>query len=349
MTNLLADERDGGLGQKLVAEMAALTHYRHGSMALENAARNRALIGRGQSLADLRADTIGEGDSAVVIAAGPSIRRNDPIKKIKNSGYRGAIVATESAFAYCLSNGVIPDLAVTLDPHATRVVRWFGDPLLTHDRLKEDDYFTRQEQDPAFADELRLNEKLLNLIDRHGKYIRIAVSTSASKAVVDRVLNSGMQVYWWNPMLDDPDEPDSMTAVLQRENGMPAVNAGGNVGSACWMMAAEVLGKKHIGLTGMDFGYYADTSYRNTQYYREAVALVGEDNLDAIFMQIHNPHLNAWFYTDPAYKWYRECLMEMIVDTDAATYNCTEGGILFGDGVTFEPFAKFLARFNRTK
>jgi len=340
---MTSDEREGGLGRKLVAEMGDLTHYRHGELALSNAARNQADLAQGRSLAQLRDETVGKGDSAIVIAAGPSIRRKDPIRRIKESGYSGAIVATESAFAYCLRNGVIPDLAVTLDPHATRIVRWFGDPTLTSARLKEDDYFARQEQDSAFSDELRMNEELLRLIDRHGKDIRIAVSTSASQAVVERVLGSGMQVYWWNPMLDDPDDRHGATAKLQRANGLPAVNAGGNVGSACWMMAAEVLGKRHVALTGVDFGYYADTPYRNTQYYREAVALVGEENLDTIFMRVHNPHVDAWFYTDPAYMWYRECLLEMIADSDSVTYNCTEGGILFGDGVRFMPLAEFLS------
>lgn len=343
MMRIADDDREGGLGRKIVAEMGALTHQRHGGLALANAERNLPLVGRGKSLAALRRELLGDGDSAIVIAAGPSIRRNDPIARIRVSGYRGAIVATESAFAYCLRNGVVPDLAVTLDPHATRIVRWFGDPTLTAARLAEDDYFARQEQDAAFADELRMNEELLRLVDRHARDIRIAVATSASPAVVARVLGSGMQVYWWNPMLDDPDDAESVTARLQRENGLPAVNAGGNVGSACWMMAAEVLAKRHIALTGMDFGYYADTPYRNTQYYREAVALVGEKNLDAVYMRVRNPHLDGWFYTDPAYMWYRECLMEMIADSDAITWNCTEGGILFGDGIRFASLTEFLA------
>jgi hypothetical protein len=339
-----SDERDGGLGRKLVAEMTALTRARHGGLARDNARRNRAFVGRGQSIAALRKEKIGSGDAAIVIAAGPSIRRKDPIKAIKESGFRGAIVVTESALAYCLRNGVVPDLAVTLDPHATRIVRWFGDPSLTAESLKEDDYFARQDMDRAFADELRANEELLRLLDKHGKNIRIAVSTSASSAVVDRVLATGMRPYWWNPMLDDPDVPGSVTAELQRENGLPAVNAGGNVGAACWMMAAHVLEKRHVALTGMDFGYYADTPYENTQYYREAVALVGEDNLDAVYMRVRNPHLGAAFYTDPAYMWYRECLIEMAADADCTTYNCTEGGILFGDSILFVPLAAFLAQ-----
>ena len=191
---------------------------------------------------------------------------------------------------------------------------------------------------------MRANEEILGLIDRHGKDMRIALATSASQAVVDRVLETGMAIYWWNPMLDDPDDGDGITARLQRDNGLPSVNAGGNVGAACWMMASAVLGKKHVALTGMDFSYYDGTPYLNTQYYREAVALVGEENLDTLYIRIHNPHLDAWFFADPAYYWYRECFLEMATDGDCTTYNCTGGGILFGDGINFIPLADFLAR-----
>jgi hypothetical protein len=183
----------------------------------------------------------------------------------------------------------------------------------------------------------------LKLLDQHGKQIRLALSTSASSAVVSRAIATGMRIYWWNPMYDDPDAPDSVTRKLYDLNGRPCMNAGGNVGAACWMMAQAVLEKRHVGLTGVDFSYYADTPYRSTQYYREAVALVGEDRLDSLFVRIHNPYVNAWFYTDPAYLWYRNVFLEMVQDADCTTYNCTEGGILFGENVKFVPLTKFLS------
>ncbi len=337
-------EQPGELGLKLVARMDELTWERHGTLALENARRNLDFVERGQSLAALRDAPIGEGDSAIVVAAGPSIRRRDPIKAIRRAGYRGALVVTESAIAYCLRNGVVPHLAVSLDPHATRIVRWFGDPDLTEGSLKADDYFGRQDMDQAFADEMRANAEILALLDEHGSDIRIALSTSASEAVVRRVLDVGMQVYWWNPMLDDPDRPGSVTRTLFEMNGLPCVNAGGNVGSAAWMMAGEVLDKRRVALTGMDFSYYDGTPYRNTQYYAEAVELVGEENLDSIFIAVHNPHLDARFYTDPAYYWYRQAFLEMAAEAACRTFNCTEGGILFGEGVEFVRLAEFLER-----
>jgi hypothetical protein len=244
---------------------------------------------------------------------------------------------------YLLRAGIVPDLVVTLDPHPKRIVRWFGDPDLKPENLGVDDYFARQDMDRAFADELRANEEILALLDRHGKGMRIALSTSASPAVVSRALACGMRIYWWNPMYDDPDMPGSVTRGLQAMNRLPCVNAGGNVGAACWMMAHAVLAKKHVGLAGMDFAYYCDTPYRNTQYYREAVALVGEEGLDSIYIRVFNPHLQQWFYTDPAYMWYRNVFLEMALEADCVTYNCTEGGILFGDNVRFVRLRDFLS------
>ena len=339
MTTLHSDD-NGGLGRKIVAELGALTWHRIGPGSVANAKRNFAFLDRGKSIAALRNAQLGPGDSAIIVGAGPSIRRRDPAKLLKD--YKGTIVCTESAIFYLLKNGIVPHLVATVDSHATRIVRWFGDPSLNERALKEDDYFRRQDQDEAFAAELETNRQVLELLREYGPKMKIAVSTSASKAVVDRVLETGMEVYWWNPMLDDPDEPGSVTREIFEMNRLPCINGGGNVGSSCWMIATEVLGKKRVALSGLDFGYYADTPYEQTQYYNEAVGLVGKERLDSIFMRVFNPHVEAWFYTDPAYMWYRECFLEMVRETDAKTFNCTEGGILFGDGIQTMPLARFL-------
>ncbi|MBF0323933.1 MAG: DUF115 domain-containing protein [Alphaproteobacteria bacterium] len=336
-------ETGGAVARQLVDRMEELTWERHGALALDNARRNAAFLDRGQSIANLREPGLGGGDAAVVIAAGPSIRRQDPIRLIKESGWKGTVIATDSAISYCLRNGVVPDLAVTLDPHATRIVRWFGDPKLDPRVVQDDDYYRRQDMDTAFADEMRANREILEMLDRHGPQIAIALSTSASQAVVDRVLETGMKVYWWNPMLDAPERPESRSRELYRLNRLPMINAGGNVGCACWMIAHAVLGKKRVALTGMDFSYYDDTPYSATQYYREALALVGEERLEDMFIRVFNPHTGTWFYTDPAYYWYRQAFLEMVNDADCRTVNCTGGGILFGDGVEFTALADFLA------
>jgi hypothetical protein len=332
----------GGLLLRMMHDMPRLTRERTQQLALDNARRNARYIARGRSLKDLRGERIGEGDHAVVVAAGPSAKRNDPPGALKAAGYAGAVIATESAMYQCLRHGFVPNLVVSVDPHPVRIVRWFGDPNLSMKTIEADDYFRRQDLDPSFANEIRHNRNVLELLDRHGEQIRIALATSAAPDVVERVHQVGMQVYWWNPMLDDPDEPASVTRGLCRENGLPAVNAGGNVGTSCWMIAHAVLDKRRVALTGMDFGYYADTPYENTQYYKEALELVGPDRLSELYIRIYNPHLGMWYYTDPAYYWYRQALLELAADAECKTFNCSEGGILFGDGVQVLPLREYL-------
>jgi hypothetical protein len=331
----------GSLAYELLSQMDRMTWDRFGQIALENAAENKSQFSHGQSVAALRNADI-KGDSAIVIAAGPSLKRRNPAQELLANSYDGAVIVTESAIPYCLRNGLTPDLAVTVDPGRERVIRWLGDPELTSEKLEQDDYFARQDQDDAFADQLRANEEILELMARHGKDIRIALSTTSAPVLVNRVRDIGMQVYWWNPMLDDPDDPQSVTAELQRSNKFPAINAGGNVGSACWMFADAVLQKKRVGLTGMDFSYYDGTPYSRTQYYHEARALMGDGDLAPLFPRFFNPQVKKWFFTDPAYLWYRECFLEMLEDSDCETYNCTEGGILFGANIMLTPLIEFL-------
>lgn len=332
----------GSLVPQLVARMGAITGARINALGLDNARRNQAQLAHGHSLKQLRGRPLGGSDRALVIAAGPSLKRQDTALMIKRHGFEGALIATDSALRYCLRHDIVPDLVVTLDPHGERIVRWFGDPQLSEAHLANDDYFSRQDMDTGFADQLRANDEILALLARYGAGMRIALSTSAAPQVVQRAIETGMEIFWWNPMYDDPDTPGSLTQQLQALNKLPCVNAGGNVGAACWMMAHAVLGKAHIGIAGMDFGYYADTPYRNTQYYKELLELFGEANLERAFMRIFNPHLQQWFYSDPAYVWYRQCFLEMAADAACATYNCTEGGILFGAPIHFITLRAFL-------
>lgn len=335
---------NGELGRRIASSLGNITLEKVTEVGFANALANGPLIANGKSILALRDTPLMEGEDALVIAAGPSVHRFDTARLIKESGFKGVIVATESAMSWCLRHDIIPHLVVTLDPHAYRMVRWFGDPKLDEKALAQDDYFARQDMDPKFReDQLRFNRELLELVDKFGPRIRIAVASSASASVVGRIRESGMSAYWWNPMYDDYDVDDSLTRRIHALNGLPCVNAGGNVGSACWVFAHAVLEKKRIGLVGMDFGYYGDTPYSQTQYYKEILSLVGPDRLDEVYVRMLNPHVNQEFYTDPAYLWYRNSFLEMAQDAEGETYNCTGGGILFGSEIHWMSLPEFLS------
>lgn len=334
----------GHLGRQIAAGLGRITLETVSEVGFANARASAASIAAGKSILALQNTPLIEGEDALVIAAGPSLHRRDTARIIKDSGFTGVIVATESSLAWSLRHGIVPHLVVTLDYDPKRIVRWFGDPDLTEDDLALDDYFARQDMDPKFReDQLAYNRELIGLLNANGPRIRIAVASSASEAVVRRVFDAGMDVYWWNPMYDDYDNEYSLTRKIHGTNGLPCVNAGGNVGSACWVLAHAVLRKKRVALVGIDFGYYADTPYGQTQYYKEILALVGPERLDEVFVRVWNPHLNREFYTDPAYLWYRDSFLEMAQQAECETYNCTEGGILFGPAIHWTTLHDFLS------
>ena len=152
-----------------------------------------------------------------------------------------------------------------------------------------------------------------------------------------------MELFWWNPMYDDYDRPDSVSLRLHRANGLPCLNGGGNVGTAAWVIAHAVLGKRRIGLVGIDFGYAPGTSYERTQYYPELRELFGERYVEA-FIPVDSPFAGERWFTDPAYYWFRGVFLDMAREADAETLNCTEGGVLHGDAVPMVRLEEFLAK-----
>jgi len=320
--------------------MPELTVARSGAQALENAQfnlpySNRSIFGLGAGL------TPKNQGSAIVIGAGPSLHRRNPVHAILERGYHGEVIAADGALGYCLRNGLVPNYVVTLDPHPTRICRWFGDPAL--ESRADDDYFRRQDLDPYVGvDERVRNKELIDLVNHHGPKMKAVISTSVSPNVTRRCLEAGMELYWWNPIFDDVENPKSMTQKVYHLNKIPCMVSGGNVGTAAWIFAHQILRKKEVALVGMDLSYPPGTPLEKTQYSKEIRELFGEKAADA-YIRVYNPYLKETWYTDPAYYWYRQSFLQMAGKADCVTFNCTEGGILFGNRVRFVPLLKFFA------
>jgi hypothetical protein len=280
-------------------------------------------------------------DSAIVIGAGPSLNRQNSIAQIKDAGYRGTLICADGALGQCLRGGLIPEYVVSIDPHPTRIGRWFGDPELV--LVSDDDYFRRQDLDPHLRiDELVRNKELIEMVNEHGPGIKAIISTSVSQRVAKRCLEAGMSLYWWNPLFDDFDAPDSLTRQVYQLNKVPCMASGGNGGSAAWVFAHAILGMRQVAVVGMDFGYAPGTQLGQTQYYPEMREIFG-DRAEEAYIDVRNPYLKETWFTDPAYYWYRQVFLEMAQEASCETFNCTEGGILFGKGVKFMALGKFLA------
>ncbi|MBI3319048.1 MAG: DUF115 domain-containing protein [Candidatus Omnitrophica bacterium] len=333
------------LAEGLIDRMARLTALRSAERSLENARENLPQIRL--TIADLAARApLTHNESAIVMSAGPSLHRQNPVKQMREHGYTGTVIAADGALGYCLRNGLVPDYVVTVDPHPVRVCRWFGDPEL-ESRQDEDDYFRRQDLDPHLGvDEFKRNREMIELVNRHGPSIQAIICTSVAPNVTKRCLESGMELYWWNPLMDDVERPESVSRQLYRMNGAPCMVSGGNVGASAWVAASQVLGKREIAVAGMDFSYPPGTPIEKTQYFKELIELFGEQAHEALIW-VKNPHLHETWLTDPAYYWYRQMFLEMTAQADCVTYNCTEGGILFGKSVRWMPLRRFLAKYSR--
>jgi len=320
--------------QSLVDQIFEIGKAKHGNAILEHARNNLQLIGK--TLRDLPPPSGKKAGSAVVISAGPSLHMKKSIQRIKDSGFDGTIIAADAAYIACLRNGLIPDYVVTLDPHPTRMVRWFGDPDYEQAR-KFDDYFERQDLDIEFRkNSIETNKRNIELVNRFGAHSKAIVASSAPKNVCARLREAGFDLFWWNPLVDDPSDPASLTRQLYSINRLPSMNTGGNVGTASWVFAATMLKIPRVGLVGMDYGYYHELPRSQTQTYYELAAHFGSDSgIEDLFLEFAFPLTGEKFYTDPTYYWYRRNFLQLLAKAPASTktFNCTEGGTLFGQDV----------------
>jgi len=311
----------------------------------KNINHNQSYLQKGLSIKFLKDQNFRKKRIAIIVGAGPSLKRNDQTKILKKYKDKAIIIACDGTLFYCLKNNIVPDLVVTLDSHPTRIVRWFGDENLNSKKMKKDDYFRRQDLDIDFRKEILVNNLVLKLTNKFGKKLNIALCTTSSKAVVKRVIKIKSKIYWWNPFIDDPDKKNSISRKIFNKNKLPLINSGGNTGSAAWMIADSVLGCKKIAMIGMDFSYYNDTKLNQTQYYDFLTKYYSKKNIKYFFKKIYNPVTKSSFYTDHVYYWYRKCFFEMLSNTNSRTYNCTGGGILFGKTIKSLDLKSFCNRY----
>ncbi|MGO9016323.1 MAG: 6-hydroxymethylpterin diphosphokinase MptE-like protein [Dissulfurispiraceae bacterium] len=325
--------------EKELHMLSEATFRKTADVGLKNAEANQPYIGK--TIKDLKREMSEKPPKpAIVISAGPSLHRKRSIETIKKANGNCHIIAVDGALGHCLRNGVIPDFVITVDPDEHRIIRWFGDPRL--DERPEDDYFRRQDLDPALnTNELARNRELIQLVNSYGPGITTIISTSVTPEITLRCRDAGMRLYWWNPLYDDYEKSDSVSRKIYQMNHVTCMVTGGNVGSSAWVFAHSILNSPDVVLVGMDFSYPPGTNVLNTQYYTILKELFPDQPSHGL-IEIHNPYLNETWLTDPGYYWYSQCFLQMAPHASCKTYNCTEGGILFGEGIVFSGLADTL-------
>lgn len=315
----------------------------HSNDLITNAQHNRQFCHK--SFKNLSSLDALKQQEAIVISAGPSLHKYDVLKKIKESNYQGATIAIDGSLVKCLKNNIIPDYVVTLDPHPTRIVRWFGDNNF-EENSQNDDYFSRQDLDVEFRNNsIKENIENIKLINKYAPKIKLIICSSAPKNVVKRAIEAGFDMYWWNPIVDEPSNKNSLTRQLFNINKLSCMNTGGTVGTAAWVFANAVLKIPKIALTGMDLGYHLDTPIEMTQTYYELQEFVdSKTKLDELFAKFTFPQTDEVFYTDPTYYWYRRNFLQLLEKSMGETINCSEAGTLYSDNLPCKTLNEFITR-----
>lgn len=282
---------------------------------------------------------IDPSDPVLVVSAGPSLYRQESLAKVRDAQFKGTIVSTDGSYVQCLKAGIIPDYVVTLDPHPTRMIRWFGDPDFATNS-EGDDYFARQDLDLTFrTNAAKVNEQNIELVNQYAHRSRFIVSTTSPQNVVMRLEAAGVVPYWFVPLVDKPTERWSLTANMVRETGLPAMNTGGTVGTAAWVFSHTRLKAQNVAVVGMDFGYPMETPLDKTQEYN-LVSSYGGD-----ISEFFPRYTGFWgeAYTGPTYWYYRSNFLDLLAANKAQVINCSGAGLLFGPGVGCMELEQWLA------
>jgi hypothetical protein len=289
---------------------------------------NLEAIRNGKTIADLVPEHVHQAPdpqmappkgSAIVIGRGKSVFVNNHLPLLAESGYKGAIIATDGMLIECLKNNVIPTHVVSVDGNKDFIWKWYDDPL----------------------------------VDKYGKDIKAILCSSVAHNVYERCVKAGIEVYWFNPIYDDWRQNESFTKINtlmskspQNPRGLPSMNCGGNCGATAWVIAFCLLRRSPVALIGIDLGYLEGTPLEETSYYKNFIKVTG-GNVELAkryYTEIYHPIWKKKAYTDPVFNNYRESFRQMVLNTPPfiRTINCSEGGTVFGERIECIPFKQFL-------
>lgn len=269
---------------------------------------------------------------ALIVSAGPSLYRNEILQRLAKLRYHGAVICIDGSLVQCLRNQILPHYCVTLDPHPTRIVRWFGDPDFAVN-AEGDDYFSRQDLDENFrTDAERTNAENIRLVDDNAMQIALVISSTAPENVERRTRSVFGLRYWFSPLVDNPNTSVSLTRKMAEITGFPSMNTGGTVGTAAVIFAHCILRAKRIAVVGMDLGYHKDTPLERTQSWN---MLKERNDVIDLYPKVNHP-VYGECYTDATYHWYRQNLLALLRAGDFQITNCSEGGALFGPRVNHQ-------------
>jgi len=255
--------------------------------------------------------------TAVIVGAGPSFREKkhiDILNTFKDGFFD--IISTDRMFIPLLTGGVVPDLVVSADGHRELIVPFYQSDLITKD-LKT----------------------------------LAVMATMVSPNVVSAFPG---RICFFTPMIDDIEQPFSVSTAISAMTRTSILSTGGNVGITS-IFLAFFLGYENIILTGMDQGYTMNTPIEQSQYYpiiKEAdPTMTPEKYRETYIIEGYNPDFDVRYYTDITWKSHIDHIVEESVTMSHQginLINATEGGCIHGGAVRGMTLKEALQEYAKT-
>jgi hypothetical protein len=271
-----------------------------------------------------------ENNSAIVIGRGPSINKFEHLKLLAESNFQGNIVCCDGKLADALNAGVTPDkfpkfYVVTIDPYPN---------------IKK--HYEHE------------------IIESYGSKIKGMFTILTDPNVVEKARQKGIQIHWLHSLFDYNEGVKSfnnLSAMMIRaknnEHKLPAIQTGGNVGTAAWFTAWQILKCTTVTLIGINHGWEETDSWETIIYHNNKEEISEGVNQDSevfqkLYKKIYNPDFDCNCILDPLFQFYSEALKEFIERSpkEITTINATEGGSIFGNRIESMKFSDFLREFH---
>lgn len=256
-----------------------------------------------------------EEHSAIVIGRGPSIDRHEHLKLLAESDYNGTIVCCDGKLIDALNAGVTPErfpkyFVVTVDPY---------------EAIKE-----------LYDD---------NVVDLYGDKIKGIFTVLTNNDAAIRARQAGIKIHWLHSLFDYNEGEKSfnnLSALMIRaknfKHRLPGIQTGGNVGTASWFAAWQILKCSTVILTGINHGWEEGDSWETIIRHADPTLHAADKNspiFKKLYRKIYNPDFDCNCILDPLFQFYSEALKEFISRSPewVTTINATEGGSIFGDRI----------------
>ncbi len=270
-----------------------------------------------------------QNHSAIVIGRGPSINKLKHLKLLAESEYEGTIICCDGKLSDALKAGVTPDkfprfYVTTIDPYPNIKNHY------DHEIIKE-----------------------------FGSKIKGIFTVITNPEAMQKARESGIQIHWIHSLFDYNEGEKSfnnLSALMIRAKNnlhrLPGIQTGGNVGTASWFIAWQILKCPIVDLIGINHGWEEDNSWETIIHHNNKSEMSeGVDRnspaFKKLYPKIYNPDFNCNCILDPLFQFYSKALKEFIFRSPkwVNTINSTEGGSIFGDRINSMKFKDFLNKY----